>query len=205
MYSVPRSSLITSLALLAVILAGCEKPASQNADIPLPESVVESPPTISQPPSEPSPPSFPIKKTLTDTQGRPLEGTIVGKSDNSLFVIRGIDGLSFEIPLSSLSPEDREFSQHLPNLAPPAGFAAGNVAQSSPSAKPSGMEAPYVLQRQKEIDQIRIEMLELRAKIDPEGEGSSIQRRSIISEIERKQKEIADLTEAINRYLEDNP
>ncbi len=34
---------------------------------------------------------------------------------------------------------------------------------------------------------------------------NGIKYRSTVSEIERKQKEITDLTEAINRYLEDNP
>lgn len=191
MYSVPPSSILSSLALLVVVLAGCDKPDPQVAPTPPPSSHAETP-------------AFPITRTLSDSSGRPLEGQIVAKSDSNLFVIRSVDRLHFQIPIKSLSPADQKFAESLPERLPPPNFSPANISSPSPSTPTSGKDSPYVAQRRKLVDDLKAEISQLSddlVSMTPNG----IKYRSTVSEIERKNQEITELTEDINRYLEDNP
>ena len=73
---------------------------------------------------------YPIKRVLTDQSGRPLDGSIVARSEESLYVIRFSDGMNFEIPIRTLSREDRDFTKRLPEFLPSPEFAHGTASQS---------------------------------------------------------------------------
>jgi len=54
-------------------------------------------------------PTMPVERTITDTQGRALEGTILSKTDTSISFQRKGNGTPVDIKLDMLSPEDQAF------------------------------------------------------------------------------------------------
>jgi hypothetical protein len=53
--------------------------------------------------------TLPANRTITDTQGRSMDGTIVSKSDTAIKFRRATDNREFEIQLDTLSETDRTF------------------------------------------------------------------------------------------------
>jgi hypothetical protein len=65
-------------------------------------------PQVAVQPEQPSV-TMPVTRTITDTKGRTIEGTILGKSDTEITFQRKGDTKQFEIKLETLSPSDQEF------------------------------------------------------------------------------------------------
>lgn len=61
---------------------------------------------------------FPLERTVTDTRGRPLEGTILGKSNGSIAMKRSSDDKEFVIVLSKLSEADQKFFSEMADYKP---------------------------------------------------------------------------------------
>lgn len=63
---------------------------------------------------------LPVDRTLTDTQGRSITATIIGRQSDSITIVRHSDGKRFDLPLDRLSPPDREQVAKLPLTPAPA-------------------------------------------------------------------------------------
>jgi len=63
---------------------------------------------------------LPVDRTLTDTQGRSITATIIGRQSDSITIVRHGDGKRFDLPLDRLSPPDREQVAKLPLTPAPA-------------------------------------------------------------------------------------
>jgi hypothetical protein len=57
----------------------------------------------------------PIERSITDVQGRVLEGEILGKADNKIHFSRAGDGQEFTIGIQTLSQKDQHFLDTLPD------------------------------------------------------------------------------------------
>lgn len=53
--------------------------------------------------------TMPVNRTITDTQGRSMDGTIVSKTDTAIKFRRTVDNKEFEIKIDTLSDADRTF------------------------------------------------------------------------------------------------
>ncbi len=60
-----------------------------------------------------------VSRTITDSKGRRLEVTIIGRSDSSVTLVRKSDRERFTIPVTNLSKEDQSFVASLPMASPP--------------------------------------------------------------------------------------
>ena len=126
---------------------------------------------------------FPISKTLHDSQGRPLNASIIGRSVSELTVIRTDDNRRFQLPISNLSKEDQKFAANLPIYVAPA------------SPKPNE-RSQYIENREKELERMRAEVEELESKIklgnpkSPRVRGYEREMDKIKGEIERLQSQI---------------
>lgn len=52
---------------------------------------------------------FPAERTFTDSQGRKMEVTIIGKTETTVKFTRKSDNKEFELPLTNISEDDRKF------------------------------------------------------------------------------------------------
>lgn len=75
--------------------------------------------------------SKPIEKTITDVQGRALEGTILGKQGDQIRIKRKSDGKEFTINADTMSVADREYLTSLPE---------GNYDKTQAGAKGAKIE-----------------------------------------------------------------
>lgn len=63
---------------------------------------------------KPPGPTLPVDWTLTDTQGRSIDATIIGRELNSVTIVRRSDGRRFDLPFDRLGQPDRERAARLP-------------------------------------------------------------------------------------------
>jgi hypothetical protein len=61
--------------------------------------------------------NLPISRTVVDSTGRKLEGTIIGKDADSIQFRRSSDGKEFDLPLAKLSAGDQKFVANLETQA----------------------------------------------------------------------------------------
>ena len=78
----------------------------------------EEPTQIPKTPTPNATAAFPADRSITDSQGRKMEGTLQSKTATSIKLVRKADGKEFDLPLEKLSIEDRTFIATLTN--PPA-------------------------------------------------------------------------------------
>lgn len=187
-----RTSHFIILLVIALAQVGCEKPSSIGSATPdednkffldlLPSAPVKSP--------------FPIDRTIHDNQGRPLEGAIIAKTNDQLYVTRGFDGMNFKIAIDSLQESDRKFAEELPDKVPSADFHLGLPA--APEEIPA-----YILSRQESIKRLVDENKRLQGEIT--STTNAMLQRSRRSDIKRNEQEILRLEEAIKTYKTQNP
>lgn len=93
---------ITSIPLLCLVACIALTPASlaQTSEKTTPAAVADTVRTM------------PVERTITDTKGRSMEGTITGKTDTQVSFVRK-DGQKLQITLDSLSKNDRWFIDKL--------------------------------------------------------------------------------------------
>jgi hypothetical protein len=159
---------------LILFLSGCENPAEHLTSL------------------QSSKTEFPITRTLTDSTGRPLEATIIGRNTGSITVIRKSDGARFDIPYDRLSAEDRAFVVKLP-LQAAIVPAPGSGADSSP---PKNSERGVIGFRRARLQEIEEQIRRnetLLYQIGPH----TVKGRSIRSENERLIRERAEVAQEI--------
>lgn len=103
---------LSILILIAVLFTGCEKPGETPGE----NRIVDI-----QAPS-----SFPFTRTLTDVQGRTIEARVIGRDTATVSLIRLSDNKQFQIPMSKLSSEDRDFLLRYPIFTPATGKNASS-------------------------------------------------------------------------------
>ena len=144
---------------------------------------------------------YPIKRMLTDQGGRPLDGGIVARSEDSLYVIRYADGMNFEIPIRTLSKEDQEFTKRLPEIEPSPEFAHGTASQVlDPKDIPASKrkEPAYIQTR---LDAIkRLEESNEILLSEALSTSNSMLKKARHTQLEKNRKEIQDLKAAIDLY-----
>lgn len=89
-------------------------------------------------------PTFPMDRTLIDNQGRPLEASVLGKSNGSILVKRKFDQKEFVIALTKLSSADQEFFANVADYKPipsKASLVAGRVARWNTNLSSAQKEA----------------------------------------------------------------
>lgn len=84
---------------------------------------------------------FPIKRTITSSDGRSFEGEITGKTATAISVTRTSDNQTFVIPIESLSPGDIAFARTLPEKESEEYAAA--VVELKKSARLQGRQAVW--------------------------------------------------------------
>lgn len=179
-----KNPLFLALSLLTLVQVGCEKPASLESGEPSPSFL----PFQTEDP-------FPIKRVIHDNRGRPLDGTIVGKTADQLYVTRGHDGMNFKIEIDSLAEADRKFAEGLSLKTPPGEFQLG--------LPPSTEIPPYIASRKDAIK--RLEDDNSRLLTEAEVSKNSMLRSSRNNEIDRNNLEIGKLKSAIEDYLTRHP
>lgn len=187
-----KTSHFIILSILALAQVGCEKPSSTGAETPMEDKVT----ILDFFPSPPVKSPFPINRTIHDNQGRPLEGVIIAKTNDQIYVTRGFDGMSFKIAIDSLQDSDRKFAEELPDQVPPGDFRLG--LPTAPEEIPA-----YILSRQDSIKRLVDENKRLQGEIT--STSNTMLQRSRRSEIKRNEQEILRLEEAIKTYKTQNP
>ncbi len=124
--------------------------------------------------------TLPVRWTLTDVEGRSLEANVIGRSANSVTLVRVSDGKRFDLPVARLSEGDRKRVARLPLVAAP---------QSSPQ------ESSIYRMRQAALGEAEARIVELRQMLNTTD--SQIKKRSYTSEIKRLETERGDLLEEI--------
>lgn len=143
---------------------------------------------------------LPLNRTITDLQGRSFDAKIIGKNDESIVVTRESDQKNFRIPIQNLAESDQKFVNRLRNSHVPAEITIEGEANDT---RPINGVPRYVAFRQEEIVRLYEEIERLRQ--EAKETSNAITSRSRYSEIERLDKEIAELRADIARFQEDNP
>lgn len=159
---------------LILFLSGCENPGEQLTGF------------------QNSKTEFPITRTLTDSAGRPLEATIIGRDTTSITVIRKSDGSRFDIPYDRLSAEDQAFVVKLPLQAamPPA---PGN---SAASPTPKNSERGIIGFRRTTLQELDDQIRKNDSLLHQIG-SHTVKGRSLRSENERLIRERAEIAQEI--------
>jgi hypothetical protein len=137
--------------------------------------------------------TYPVRRTVTDNTGRPLEATIIGRNATSITVIRKSDGARFEIPYNRLSEADQAFVVTLPLHA--VSFPAPlETADSSPTDNPERGILGFRRIRLQEVDRLIRKNENILFQMD----SKSVKGRSLRSENERLIRERGELAEEIS-------
>ncbi|MBL9151173.1 MAG: hypothetical protein JNK37_01740 [Verrucomicrobiales bacterium] len=171
---------------LALFVGSCEKPPTAQQ-------------TPLEKPAESTRLDFPVDKTLTDNKGRRIEASIVGRTEDRIYIVRRPDGLKSEFPIASLSESDQEYVLSFRIQTPPAGFFKKTEISNSASKKQGG----YVQSRLDAIERLELENRLLLGEID--ATTNSMLRQTKLSKVKRNTEEIARLKSAIDNYRLDNP
>ncbi|MAS94737.1 MAG: hypothetical protein CMO55_16180 [Verrucomicrobiales bacterium] len=131
---------------------------------------------------------FPIKRTLTDKNGREMEASIVGRSENSLNIIRIDDRKSFVLPINRLSEEDQTFARSLPLGSSGMVSTSGNNNTLSADSRTSHT----IELNNKEIENLQRQYKELNIELQRYGYGT-MKRRSTERRMAELQAEIDGL------------
>lgn len=80
-----------------------------------------------QQPAPSAPAIFPTKREITDSSGRKMQVTILSRTTDAIRIRRDSDGREYEIPITKLSDDDREFldRQHKPGEIVTSKFQIG--------------------------------------------------------------------------------
>lgn len=113
-------------------------------------------------------PTLPVRWKLADLEGRSIDAMIIGKSGDSITLIRMSDGKRFELPVLRLSEEDQKRVRSLPT-------------KTAPSRHPS--ESSHYRMAQAKLDETDARIAELTSILNTSD--SRIQIRSAHSEMER--------------------
>ena len=62
-----------------------------------------------EPATTPAATTFPLDHTITDSQGRKMDVTLTGKTENTVKFTRKSDGKEFEVELEKISEDDRKY------------------------------------------------------------------------------------------------
>lgn len=123
-------------------------------------------------------PTLPVRWKLTDHSGRSIDAMIVGKSGDSITLIRVSDGKRFELPVVRLSEEDQKRVKPVP-------------ITMAPSRHP--LESSHYRMTHSKLDEVDARIAEL--KVIMRTSNSLIQIRSADSETERLQNQRLELLE----------
>jgi hypothetical protein len=182
------SSLLLGASLLGLV--GCEGPklAEPPAAPPAPEASTASEAGL----------AFPVRWTLTDTQGRRLSATLVGRTAQVVSLVRDSDGQRYDLPLDRLVPADRARVESLPLVpapaAPPrppqpAGKAPAKAVARSESG-PLRMKRAALEEKEREYQKLKTEQA---------GASSTIQSRSLNRRLDRLALEMSGLKAEIDQ------
>jgi len=102
------TKIVVGLVLLALAALYFQ---SKMPDDAAPAATAPVPPKPPAALPEPSPESLsvPFPRTITDAQGRALEGTVIGKAATTIAFRRTADQQEFLIPIARLAPQDQTF------------------------------------------------------------------------------------------------
>lgn len=171
--------------ILAAFLFGCEKPGISN---PVSESLDASP---SQ--------SFPIRRKLTNRDGRSIDTEIVGRENDRIHFIRLSDGLQTSSLIDNLSFQDQSFVLQLPVRRPPEGFGrplARDIGTKENETMRSDLNAIAIQNHERAILQLNQRNADLEARLA--NVSNQIEERSLMSEIKRNQGEISRISNEIS-------
>jgi len=96
---------------------------------------------------EPESGELSVSRTITDSKGRSLKVTIIGRSGDSVTFVRESDRETFTIPVTNLSQEDQSFVARLPMAAPPPVKKESSDDELANASGPLG----FALDRRNEI------------------------------------------------------
>lgn len=143
------------------------------------------------PPVASIPSGFPVRWTLTDVEGRRLEATLVGRSADAVSLVREVDGKHYELPLARLAAADRARVESLPVQPAPLGTEPA-ASNGNPKAAPKTASESGILRlRLAALEEKRQTAATLRANYAKAV--GKIEQRTLASQIERLEKEIAGL------------
>ncbi len=134
-------------------------------------------------------PEIPVRRTLTNADGRTIDAMIVGKTGATLHLDRRSDGVRFELPESTLGWSDRFFAWRLPE-------------QSPPPPPPPEEEEPgdsYIASRSQRIEDLVRKRAEFVAEIES-GSLSGILTRKRREDVIAIDREVAELGAAIEAH-----
>ncbi len=131
--------------------------------------------------------SYPIDRTLTDTQGRSITATIIGRDSDSITIVRHSDGKRFDLPLDRLSPPDREQIAKLP-LAP---APVESIARSGDSSGVLKLRKGALKELDQEIEDLSVELNQATSPMKMRSLNSALDR--LVGERMKLEAEITDL------------
>ncbi len=172
---------------IASLFISCEKPTLQ---------IVDAAPAPPAPPLVVPAAGLPMRRTLTDVQGRSVDFTIVGRTNTELFIIRRADGMKASLAFDKLTPADRAFALGLPIQAPPNTFLESASGAKEEKEREEDRNVAYIQSREKEIQRLTEINLELESRMGRIS--NQVEIRSAASSIERNDREIERLKSVIN-------
>lgn len=131
--------------------------------------------------------SLPVDRTLTDTQGRSITATIIGRQPDSITIVRHSDGKRFDLPLDRLSKPDREQVAKLPMTPAPA-ESVGRYAGASGTLK---LRKGALKELDQEIEDISTQMKQTPSRMKIRSLNSALDR--LVGERVKLEAEIAEL------------
>ena len=178
------SCLLLGVALAgSVLLPGCgdwTEPVSLKVKT-APEVPVPMPKAVNKPIV------LPVDRTLTDSQGRSITATIIGRQSDSITIVRHSDGKRFDLPLDRLSPPDREQVAKLP-LTPAPAEPVGRNPEPGGIVK---LRKGALKELDREIEDISTQLNQTPSSIKMRSLNSALER--LKGERARLEAEIADL------------
>ncbi|MGK0188421.1 MAG: hypothetical protein ACI9R3_004217 [Verrucomicrobiales bacterium] len=127
---------------------------------------------------------LPIERTITDTNGRSLAVTIIGKDSDTITFIRKSDQKRYTIPLTKLSTGDRNSLNRFTNEAAP----------EKPAKKPQ-----FIANREREIAKLRSKITRLGQEARS-GDMDAMIRRQRYRQIDEAHIEIEKIEISITEY-----
>lgn len=137
---------------------------------------------------------LPVDRVLTDSQGRELDATVIGRNSLRLTVVRRADEARFDIAIEDLSVEDQAWARTLTFQAVPLESDGTDGAGSgAPKEVP-----PYIKSREERI--AHLEERIVRYKSMGKSSSNTIMRKEYISKVIDMKKEIDELKTDIQTY-----
>lgn len=178
---------IFSSMTLAAFLVGCEKPGTfepgkHDASIDGSSAII-----------------FPIRRRLTNRDGRSIETDIVGRENDRIYFVRLSDGFESSSTIENLSFQDQAFAFQLPVIPPPEGFGDSSPRNRSVRAnetQETDLNSIAIQNHQRALTTLNERNAELETRL--ENASNQIEQRSLMSEIKRNQSEISRIGNEIS-------